>query len=702
MPSSTSHLGSRRSTAALIPVAAAIAVLAALVLPAGASAASCPVNPGNATAWLGGSGNLGEENWSNGTPTGTCDVLINAPGDYTVTMTGGANTRSLTLGGIGSTPHLVISDQSPNTNLDAQPAGIAIAAGASVTLTCSGPCGGPHIYSGASPFTNAGTITVDANSGATSEVGGAIENTGTIAFEQSGRLSGAVTNKGAIEIADAKTVTNSGSSCGDAGAFVENDTGGTISAAGSGVLSVINFKQGDGASEAVFIPCGSLEYSGDGASEIAAGGGFNLSGEMREGQSLTVSANSPNTNVFLPGDFTSHGEITLTCQAAPGACSGGSGGGAGFNVAGHQFTNAGQLTVAADSGTGASLDSGGGGTIVNTGTMRFDQTARLSGVVVNKGKLEIADAKTVTNSGSSCGDTGPKVVNDTGGQINAAGSGFLSVVNYEQGNGTTGGAAPVQIPCGSLKYTGSGASTVQVNGGGTPMTGNLASGQVLRIVGSVNSASFVNAGRIEGNGAINGTVENSGVVAPGSSPGTLTVTGSYLQSAGGRLEIEVGGTGAGQFDTLAVGDVATLGGTLALIPTSGFAASAALGDSVPFLSFGNSVGGGFGKTTVSPALSCGKTFSTATDTGAKLLRATVVAGGTPCPSGDGGGGDSGGGAIVPPVVAPPPAPQTRRTCPKGKRLKKGRCVKRKCPKNKKLKKGRCVKKKQQKHHSKRS
>ncbi|HET8956054.1 MAG TPA: hypothetical protein VFN18_10390 [Solirubrobacterales bacterium] len=737
------------------------AVLALCVLPSRAAAAACPVNPGNATSWLGGSGNLGEENWSNGTPTSTCDVSITAAGDYTVTMTGGANMRSLTLGGTGSTPHLVISDQSPNTNLDAQPAGITIAAGATVTLTClPGGCpgGGPDIYSGSSPFANAGTITVDANTGGGAVVGGVIANTGTITFEKSGSLSGQVTNKGSIAVKDGAAATNSGSSCGGTEPFVKNDTGGTIVGEGTGFLSVINFEQGAGTSEDVYIPCGSLKYTGTGASEVTAGGGFNLTGEIKANQKLTVSANSVNTNVVLGGNVTNKGHVTLTCTTTPADCSGGSGGGAGFNVAGNQFTNAGTFTVAAASGTGANMDSGSGGTITNTGTMNFEQTTRMSGVVINKGAIEIADGKVVTNSGSSCGDTGPKVVNDTGGSIDASGSGTLSVINYEQGNGTTSGTAPVQIPCGSLKYTGTGASTVQAN---ASMTGNIAAGQTLRVLGQVSTPSFSNAGtivfdqstqdatlsggtvtntgRIEvsgpsahtaqvasgqiqqtgagaevvvpagtklnpggmltlsagtlrGGGTVNGNVGNSGgTVKPGDGGiGTLTVTGSYVQDVA-RLEIEIAGTGAGQHDVLAVGGVLGINGTLALLPTSGFASSAAIGDSVPFLSYNDfGLGGQFAQTTVDPALPCGKVFSTSVDEGAKQLKANVVAG-NPCASG--------GGTVQPPPSGPPVT--QKRTCPKGKKLKNGRCVRKKCPKGKKLKRGRCVKK-QPKARSKRS
>jgi fibronectin-binding autotransporter adhesin len=845
-----------------------IAVAAVAILPASASAASCPVVPGNATAWLGGSGSIhNDANWTNGTPSGTCDVSIAAAGSYTVTMTGGVNVKSLVLGGPGSTPHLVISDESPNTNLDAQPAGITIASGASVTLTCQpGGCpgGGPDIYSGASPFSNAGTITVDSNTGTGAVVGGQITNTGTMAFERTASLGGQVVNKSLLAIGDGVVVTNSGSSCGDTGVSVKNDTGGTIAATGTGTLNLINYEQGNGSTTGanpVQLPCGSVKYTGNGTSKVRAYGGFNLTGEIQSNQSLTVSAESSNTNAVLQGNFTNKGSVTLTCPASPGNCNGGSGGGAGFNVNDKDFVNAGAFTVAADSGTGASVGANFEGTIVNTGTLKFDQTAFLGGPVTNKGPLEIATAKVVTSSGSSCGDTGASVKNDTGGSINATGTGTLSVINYEQGAGTTIGTTPVQLPCGTLKYTGNGASTVQANGGFTltgemqagqnlivsaassntnanlggnftnkgsitltcpgggcsggsgggagfnvndkdfvnagaftvaaasgtgagvganfegtivntgtmqfdqsgglggpvtnkglisiangktatsntsscgdtggsvkndtggqisaagtgtlsavnyeqgagttsgvapvsvncgylkytgtgastvrvassaSLTGNFAAGQTVKVPGTLHSAPFGNAGtialeggtvntstltnsgRLTGVGTVTGSVDNqSGAVAPGASPGTLTVNGSYTQGAGGSLEIEIAGTGAGQFDKLVVAGNATLGGTLALDLVDGYADSAAIGDRVSFLTYGGTRTNPFATTTVTPSLTCPKQIGASYDDGGKAVKAVVSSSGSSCGSGGGGGG--GGGSTTP----PPPVPDTK-------------------------------------------
>jgi glucose/arabinose dehydrogenase len=74
------------------------------------------------------------------------------------------------------------------------------------------------------------------------------------------------------------------------------------------------------------------------------------------------------------------------------------------------------------------------------------------------------------------------------------------------------------------------------------------------------------AGTLGGNGTLDHlTVKNGATVAPGTSPGTLNVTGSFtLQS--GTLEIEIGGTEPGtEYDRILVDGTASLeGGTLAV------------------------------------------------------------------------------------------------------------------------------------------
>ena len=61
------------------------------------------------------------------------------------------------------------------------------------------------------------------------------------------------------------------------------------------------------------------------------------------------------------------------------------------------------------------------------------------------------------------------------------------------------------------------------------------------------------------------------MVSPGMSPGTLSITGNYVQGADGTLSVELGGTVPGTlYDVLNVSGNATLGGKLQVSLTGGF------------------------------------------------------------------------------------------------------------------------------------
>jgi hypothetical protein len=115
----------------------------------------------------------------------------------------------------------------------------------------------------------------------------------------------------------------------------------------------------------------------------------------------------------------------------------------------------------------------------------------------------------------------------------------------------------------------------QQTGGSTTVNGTLA----VSGPGTAN----IQAGTLMGAGTITGNVTNAGQVSPGNSPGSLTITGNYTQSSGGTLNVEIGGTGAGQFDRLQVSGTATLDGTLKITTLNGFSPSP--GNSFQVLTF---------------------------------------------------------------------------------------------------------------------
>ena len=74
------------------------------------------------------------------------------------------------------------------------------------------------------------------------------------------------------------------------------------------------------------------------------------------------------------------------------------------------------------------------------------------------------------------------------------------------------------------------------------------------------------AGSLSGTGTIIGAVSNSGgAVAPGASPGRLTIQGNYTQGAAGSFDVEINGLGQGvEHDWLAITGTASLAGSLRL------------------------------------------------------------------------------------------------------------------------------------------
>ncbi|CAG0952200.1 hypothetical protein PHYC_00259 [Phycisphaerales bacterium] len=101
-----------------------------------------------------------------------------------------------------------------------------------------------------------------------------------------------------------------------------------------------------------------------------------------------------------------------------------------------------------------------------------------------------------------------------------------------------------------------------------------------RVEGGLRSSQpvAVTGGTLSGSGTVTSPVlaNTGGVVAPGSSPGILTVQGNYSQSDPGELAIEIGGNAPGaDYDELVVTGTVSLGGALRVqlindfLPTTG-------------------------------------------------------------------------------------------------------------------------------------
>lgn len=122
-----------------------------------------------------------------------------------------------------------------------------------------------------------------------------------------------------------------------------------------------------------------------------------------------------------------------------------------------------------------------------------------------------------------------------------------------------------------------GALELIVDGGMSLSTNiHIAAAASLVVTQRVDGAFNLGASqRMGGSGSVIGNLTSAGTVAPGSSAGVLTVSGSYTQSFG-SLEIEIGGPAQGtDYDALVVGaDAVLAGGTLKVSFINGYAGTA--------------------------------------------------------------------------------------------------------------------------------
>jgi autotransporter-associated beta strand protein len=183
---------------------------------------------------------------------------------------------------------------------------------------------------------------------------------------------------------------------------------------------------------------------------------------------------------------------------------------------------------------------------------------------------QISDTATVTVKGELNLAGSPETI----GTLNGPGYGLVDVSAFgilTVGGGNYAGVIENNGSPGQLVKAGPG--TLVLTGANTYTGDTTINGGLLQVDGSIKSANTIvnTGGTLGGIGTIGGNVSNNGgTVAPGDSPGTLTISGNFTQSATGTLLMQIAGTGAGQHDLLAVGGSASLNGTLQLVPLGGF------------------------------------------------------------------------------------------------------------------------------------
>ncbi len=320
---------------------------------------------------------------------------------------------------------------------------------------------------------------------------------------------------------------------------------------------------------------------------------------------LTVRGSSAGNAFFSPsmGSMTNDGIIELTSNS--GATS--------ATISIGRIINNGSINALAGTGGSralfAELDNRGALNVTNT-TLDIDYTdaAHLnSGTIgVDGGTLQVLSDYTFDHNAGNVNviNGGQALFNDgltddfswNGGSITSDGSGmlgfgWLGVLK----SGTSlladmnSSLAILFIQTGNdLRLQNAGMSmnrpfgTPQVIGAGASLT--LANA-------TVSSTSVINVdGLLNGIGTVNGDVAvNTGTIAPGSSPGILTINGNLALSPASTVQIELGGNTQGvNYDLLAVTGVATLDGGMDVSMWGGFLPRT--GDLFDVMSFASATG----------------------------------------------------------------------------------------------------------------
>lgn len=252
-------------------------------------------------------------------------------------------------------------------------------------------------------------------------------------------------------------------------------------------------------------------------------------------------------------------------------------------------------TIIANQSAGLTISTGGNG-FTNNGTVRATagNVLNITGVFTNfnsgastltggtyqavGGTIKFDNANIVNNAANILLDGAPaQIVNQSNADALANFANNTSAGRFTIQNGrnlTTAvpftNAGAVSVGTGSTLTT---PGNYNQTGGNTTLNTTFADGSAAISTTNVN----LSGGTLGGNGTINGNVSNTGgAINPGLSPGKIQINGTYAQSSGGTLNIELGGHAQGsQYDLLSISSTATLGGTLnvsllnSFFPTNG-------------------------------------------------------------------------------------------------------------------------------------
>ncbi len=582
-------------------------------------------------------------NWDTNTlPSATDDVCI---GSFAVTILGTHAPQSIFVVNAGS---------------------LTIAAGG-LSLAAASQIDGSFALT-AGTLSGAGTLTVN---GAMSWTGGEMNGAGLTEAAGSLNISGAGskrlisrtlknsgtatwTGTGPILTGSAALIDNTGSwDNQNSDVLMFNGLGGPIStfrnagtfkkSAGAGPLTLqIVFNNQSAAIEAVDVQAGTLVLQGGGthtgsfdltgATLGLSGGTHNFDGGSKLSGGGTVKLPSGTVNFNAGSLWDTGGAVELSGSALtvnPGSAisiasltmTAGSLGGTGtVTVSGAMSWTGGEMNGAGLTDAAGSLSiSGAGSKRLISRTLKNSGTAIWTGT----GPIHTGSAALIDNTGSWDNQNSDVLMfNGLGGPMST----FRNAGTFKK----SAGAGPTTI---GLPFTSSGA--VQALTGTLKFTQGYTqtAGSTVLNGGALESATAmdIQGGTLTGAGTITApSVNSSGLVSPGLSPGTLAASGGYVQSSSGSFDVEASGTGCTANDLLVVGGTATLSGTLNGRVTNGCIPDAPT--TFTILTAG-SVSGTFAAVTEIPEMACNIDWNVIYNPGSVVLEAVPG----PCldPDGDG-------------------------------------------------------------------
>ncbi len=356
-------------------------------------------------------------------------------------------------------------------------------------------------------------------------------------------------------------------------------------------LSAQSVVPGGGAAEA-FNPFVRVGRDGNGTLNITGGGKL-----LIEGNAVSTVANSRSTNLFIggTGDATNGGkgialvsgagsEIRLTGNdtyigvghgpqsfgqltvsngasvSATGINVGRSGGVGVLQIDNATLNFAGQQTGGVEAGAFMSIGRSGGIGVANIsgGSVVTLHNMGSSGASLNLGGTSTGPSGdgSLTLSGASrikieaaaglasatIGRDGSALMRIRGASSLDVGDGNLVIARLSGSDGTLLVSDSSTVTAGWVGVGRNKTATGDVDGG---------TGTFVLINSTLTAANIVigSNGFLGGTGTIMGNVVNHGIFAPGNSPGTMEITGSFVAEAGSRMILEVEADGLGGFNT---------------------------------------------------------------------------------------------------------------------------------------------------------